>query len=113
MTFDNHHRTDWDTGSVAAIITGVVAAATAVVSGFWQWMSGRRKVEADSQSLAQSAALAGLSSLIAYSQAHIERLEKRTLELKEEIHSCEHHVLILERLLSKHNIDLPKEDRWS
>lgn len=78
-----------------------------VVTGFWQWMNSKRKTDAEAMSTAQASLMAGFVLLI--DQFKLERLGlvQRINELEENNMSQDRRIIVLERLMSKHNIDIP------
>lgn len=96
---------EMDSASIVAIVGGVVAVVTVFITGLWQWVTGRKKTELD----AQGALMSGFIALIAEFKTERETLINRINALERNNQQQDRHIARIERLMSKHNIALPKD----
>lgn len=89
-----------DTGTVLAVIGSVGAVLSAVVAGFWTWLSAKRKTDLD----AQASLVTGFIALLAEFKAERELLVKRIVDLEANNHRRDRHVRQLERIMARHGI---------
>lgn len=96
-----------DVTTLTAIIGAISLVMGGIITGFWQWMNSKRKTEAEAMSTAQASLMAGFVLLI--DQFKVERLSlvQRINELEANNMSQDRRIILLERLISKNNIDIP------
>lgn len=104
---------------IGVIITAVCGLLVAFVTGFWSWLSGRKKGAADSQSMIQ----AGFSNLVDQLQEEREQHRKVIIDqnnviavqaseimaLRGEIRQLTQEIQSLYRLLNESGVIIPPE----
>jgi hypothetical protein len=96
-------RSEMDTGTIAAIIGGIVAVLTALITQAYQHLSGAKKATAD----AQLTAVSGFISLISQLQAERLLMIARITECEAKDQKQDRRISQLERCLTLHGIDIP------
>jgi hypothetical protein len=91
---------------VTALIAGIAAVLTAFLTGLWQWWSGRKKADVD----AQAALVSGFVALLGEFKTEREQLVKRVNECEANSQRQDRHISKLERVMSRHEIKIPKEE---
>lgn len=104
MATTTTHRIDFEeSGIITAIVGGIVAAVTGLATGVWQWLSNRKKLGID----AQASLVTGFVSLLTSVQNERDRLLAR-IDVLEAAHiKQDNRIVRLERVLRKHNIEVP------
>lgn len=100
-------RSEWDSGTITAIGGIIVAIITAIFGGgFWQWWTGRKKVDAD----AQTVIIDSFKVIIGKLETERNALVERVVECDRENHKLHRRNMVLERTLMHNQIDLPPND---
>lgn len=98
-------RADMDAATIAVLITGAVSLAGALIAGFWQFVTGRKKNQID----AQGALVTGFVALLAEFKNERTQLVARIGELEANNQRQDRRIGKLERLMLQHNIDIPPD----
>lgn len=99
-------RYEWDSTSLTAVGAAVAAAVAAFVTGLWQFISGRKKLDTD----AHASLLSGFVSLLTSVQGERDRLLGRLNVLEDENRRLDQRVGKLERTMRKHHVAVPDGD---
>lgn len=105
-TLANKYSLDNSTGWITAVAGAIATIIVAMLTGLWQFLSGRKRLDTE----AQSSLLAGFVSLLTELKNERAQLLVRLGECEAGLHEKNRYIDRLKSLLRHHNIEIPEEE---